>query len=89
MARVRMVTRTITTNIFNVMAVNMKTVSVENIDVPASVEIDTIEKAEKYFRKNWNVDGYLFGKVSEMKTEEKIYGMTEEEFLKYAKEVER
>ena len=71
------------------MAVNMKTVSVENIDVPASVEIDTIEKAEKYFRKNWNVDGYLFGKVSEMKTEEKIYGMTEEEFLKYAKEVER
>lgn len=89
MARVRMVTRTITTNIFTVMAVNMKTVSVENIDVPASVEIDTIEKAEKYFRKNWNVDGYLFGKVSEMKTEEKIYGMTEEEFLKYAKEVER
>lgn len=89
MARIRMITRTITSNIFTVMCVNKETVNVENIDVHASVEIDTVEKAEKYFRKYWYDDKYIFAKVVSMHTVEKIYGMTEEDFLKYAKEIER
>lgn len=87
MARERMVTRTITTNIFTVIAVKMETLTVERMEIPASVEVDTIEKAEKYFRKNWAVDGYSFAKVESVNKIEKLFGMSETDFMRYAHEL--
>ena len=87
MARERMVTRTITTNIFTVIAVNMETLTVERVEVSASVEVDTIEKAEKYFRKNWNIDGFSFAKVESVNKIEKLFGMSEADFMRYAHEL--
>ena len=83
----RMITRTVVTNICNVVAVNMENMTVEKLSIPATVEYDTVEKADKYFRKNWNVTGLAFAKVESITKEEKLYGMSEIDFIKYAREL--
>ena len=59
MARERMITRTIVTNMFSVIAVNLDAMSVETLHVPAPVDVDTCEKADKFFRKSWSISGYI------------------------------
>ena len=83
----RMITRTVTTNICSVVAVNTESMTVEKLSIPATVEYDTVEKAEKYFRKNWKIDGLAFAKVESITKEEKLFGMSEIDFIKYAKEL--
>lgn len=83
----RMVTRTITSNICNLVIVNLKDMEVVKSRAVAPVDCDTIEKADKYFRKTWEAGGYAFAKVESIEKVEKLYGMTESDFIKYAKEL--
>lgn len=87
MARERMVTRTITTNIFTVITVKMDTMSVVKTELSAPVDIDTVEKGDKYFRKNWNIPGFSYAAIESMTSTEKLYGMTEADFIAHAKEL--
>ena len=87
MARERMVTRTITTNIFTVITVKMDTMSVVKTELSAPADVDTVEKGDKYFRKNWNIPGFSYAAVESMTTTQKLYGMSEADFMYYAKEL--
>lgn len=83
----RMVTRTITSNICNLVIVNLKGMEVVKSRAVAPADCDTVEKADKFFRKTWEADGYAFAKVESIEKVEKLYGMTESDFIKYAKEL--
>ena len=87
MARERMITRTIVTNMFSVIAVNLDAMSVETLHVPAPVDVDTCEKADKFFRKSWSISGYSYAKAIDVERIEKLFGMPESDFMRYAKEL--
>jgi len=88
--RTRMVTRTIKVNYVTSMVTNIKTASVENHFTTIAGDYDkaTIEKLVKK-QLNSEESGIVFACITNIESEEKIYGMPEEEFLQYAKEITR
>ena len=82
MARERMVTRTITNVDYEVMTVFNKEVTSSTVSLPKADL--TTEKEEKRIKSNLP-EGHLFVQVVSKKETETLYGMTELEFLKYAK----
>ena len=88
MARERLVTRTITTHVCTIIACNIAESTVFETTVSLPVEFDTMEKATKYLRKNWDIsNGTAFVAIKSMKTIEKLYAMSEQMFLAYAHEI--
>ena len=88
--RKRMITRTIKVNFVTSMVTNIKTATVENHLSVITGEYDnaTIEKMVKK-ELNTNETGLVFACITKIETDEKIYGMPEDEFLIYAKEITR
>ena len=86
----RMVTRTIKVNFVTSMITNIKTATVENHLSVITGEYDnaTIEKTIKK-ELNTEESGLLFACITKIETDEKIYGMPEDEFLIYATEITR
>lgn len=87
MAREKMVTRTIGSTEITVLALNLKTREVTEVTftVPGLVESGTKELKKIQDSKSTSEVSYVTALKCEYK--EKLYGMTEEEFLKYAKEL--
>lgn len=78
-----MITRTFVTTTANCMVVGVADNTVKEVAriIPEKVDAAT---AEKYFRKNWNLPDMIFVRVNSIEHTEKIFGMSEETFLKYA-----
>ena len=89
MARTRMVTRSITTVSFKVMVVNMKSLSVEHISVSIPSADTMTDKVVSEKIREKIPEGFTFVQVVDSVKSEKIYGMTEEDFLYWAHEIER
>ena len=85
MARERMVTRTITATTITAMVVNTANRAVENMNFEVLGKLDEKETV-KYINKVIP-DGYVFVQIVERKTSEKLYGMTEEDFIRMAVEL--
>lgn len=83
-ARIRMVTRTVRANVFEVMTVNTETKEVTNIDVTVSAMLDT-KSTEKAIRKVVEVDNIKAVMWAAKGVKEVLYGMPEEDFIRLAK----
>ena len=83
MARERMVTRTITEANVNVMAVlgrEVKDITVNVPSVTGLTESQVIDKAKSNMP-----EGYMFVTATAVSYNDKLYGMSEEDFIKHAK----
>ena len=85
MARERMVTRTITNTTYKIMCVDTTTCEVTIEQFNTTDEFTDDEKVLKYFRKLQENDTKKLIKIDSVETTEQLYGMTEIEFMKYAK----
>ena len=84
MARVKMVTRTVSMTICEVMMVDVTTATVSNGEVELSGTFDTKENALKAIKKLYETDTIKYVTVNSMFTDEVLYGMTEEMFIRCA-----
>ena len=85
MARERMVTRTVASVNYTVMVVDTESKTVENIVVSiASGDTMTDKARDKALRKSIPV-GKLFVQVVSQEITETLYGMSEQEFIKFAR----
>ena len=85
MARERMVTRTITNTTYKIMCVDTTKCEVTIEQFNTTDEFTDDEKALKHFRKTHETDTKKLVKIESVETTEQLYGMTELEFLQYAK----
>ena len=85
MARERMVTRTITNTTYKVMSVNTETCEVSILPYATGEEFVDDEKALKFLRKKHETDTLKLVKIESIETTEQLYGMSEVEFMQYAK----
>ena len=79
-----MVTRTIEKSVCTFMVVNVTTAAVTTEEHLLSGRIDN-ETALKYAKKHLESDTMKFVSVVSINTEEVLYGMTEREFMTYAR----
>ena len=85
MARERMVTRTVTAVEYDVMTVDMvsKSVSMDKVTIPSG---DTMtDKAREKAIKASLPEDHTFVQITGQTVKETLYGMTEQDFIKYAK----
>ena len=87
MARERMVTRTITETTVKAMGVNVETAQVDIVEYKLSGEYPDNATILKVLKKNFEDDTYKIVNIEEVKTEEKLYGMTEQQFIELANEL--
>ena len=82
MARQRLVTRTIKMAEISVMVVQMESRTVETVSVTLPIEgVKNLDEAVK----SQLDDGQIFVKIEDKKINEVLMGMTEEDFIKYAR----
>lgn len=84
MSRERMVTRTVNEVVVKVLAMDVTTCEVTKPEYTLSGE-HSEETALKAIKKRYETETYKIVAIQEMTTKEVLLGMTEEEFLKYAK----
>lgn len=84
--RERLVTRTIITCVYKCMAVTPENTVSEETVILGNVTSEKPEKVELILREKCNG---IFVKVNSMETAECVMGMTEDEFIRYAKVIER
>lgn len=85
MARVAMVTRTITTTEVEVLCMNIETVSAEVKNFTLLTGITTEELMLKSIKAKFETDTLKPVHIQKMTEIETLYGMTEEDFIKVAK----
>lgn len=85
MARERIITRTVINYTAEVLVANTKTATLEVVNINVPIICSTKEKAEKYLRKTWSEKDTVPVRVDMLLQQEKLYGMSEEDFIKYAK----
>lgn len=85
MARIPMVTRTITSTIFEVMTVDINTGSVNITNFTLSGEHEITEKTLKELKKDFETDSIKLVHIEKATTDTKLYGMTEHEFIEHAR----
>ena len=88
MRKEKMVTRTMTTSVIAIMGIDMETASVKTVEISIAGTIDTTdEKQVNAIKEKVTTDSFKPAMVTVKETIEKLYGMTETDFLKYAKEL--
>ena len=87
MARERMITRTVTEVTAKVMCVNVDTAQAEVVTHVLSGNYEDNSQILKTLKKLHETDNYKLIKVEEVETKEKLYGMTEQQFIELAKEL--
>lgn len=87
--RVPMVTRTITSTTITalVVLINDGKTDVQQFTLPREYKDDA--DILKYCRKHINTDDMNVVKILETKVNEQLYGMTEQEFINYAKPINK
>ena len=83
MSRERMITRTINETVVGIMCLNVETASVEIKEYHITGEYTT-DEALKKCKKLYETDELKLVHIDTMVTKELLYGMPEEEFMKYA-----
>lgn len=85
-----MVTRTIDTTNIKALVVNLETREIETRGITLSGK-HTKESADKVLRKRENEldHGLRYVGIDELENNTKLYGMTEDEFIKLSKEITR
>lgn len=84
MARERMITRTVEQTKVRIMALNVNTVEVNFIETTIGGVYDT-EALMKKLKKMYETEELKLVHIEQQETEEVLLGMTEEDFIKYAK----
>lgn len=85
MARERMVTRTITSTMANVMTVDVLTAEVSILPYTISGEYENNDELLKAIKKLYETDTQKLVSVQDAVTITELYGMPEVEFMQYAK----
>lgn len=83
-AKMRMVTRTVKANLFEVMTVNTETKEVSNVEIAVSAMLDT-KATEKAIRKAVEIDTIKVVMWTAKGVNEVLYGMPEEDFIRLAR----
>ena len=84
MARLRMVTRTINETVVTAMVVSVADAKVDYSEYKLASTY-TSEEALKYLKKHYESEEVKLVSVTNIQTEEKLYGMPESEFMALAK----
>ena len=85
MARMRMVTRTVSENTYTCMCVDVINAEIGNCDFIVGVTFDTDEAALKYFQKEYDTPEFKVVSVVNHTVKEILYGMPESDFIRLAK----
>lgn len=85
MARIPMVTRTITNTVFEVMTVDVSTGSVSITNFTLTGEHKADEKAFKCLKKDFETDTVKLVHIESATCNTQLYGMSEHEFIEHAK----
>ena len=85
MSRIPMVTRTITSTIFEVMTVDVTNGSVNITNFTLSGEHEVSDKTLKALKKDFETDTIKLVNIESAKCDTKLYGMTEHEFIEHAR----
>lgn len=88
MARERSVTRTINVTTVKAITMDIETKAVSTQDFTISGDTPTQDSALKQAKKLYETSTLKIVAIESLETVEKLYGMTEVEFLKYAKELD-
>lgn len=89
MARVRMVTRTVTTQKVVALCLNIETAEPSNEVFEVPVNIKGEDNILKFLRKNEKDSKVKVVSINNITTDEHLYGMPEIEFIKHAKIIEK
>lgn len=89
MARKPMVTRTFTTYVYECIAMDLNTMSVSNVLVELARIPEKKEKLELELKTNLEEKGLKYVAFTSEKTRDRLLGMTEQDFLKYAVELDQ
>lgn len=89
MAKERIITRTIITITANCMVADVQNGTIVFKKVNLDATWNTVEKAEKFLRKYppFVPEKFVFVKVMDISESEQMYGITESDFMKYAKPI--
>ena len=88
MARERSVTRTINVTTVKAITMDIQTKAVSTQDFTISGDTPTQDLALKQAKKLYETSTLKIVAIESLETVEKLYGMSEVEFLKYAKELD-
>ena len=83
MAKERIITRTIESNIFEVMACDTETAEVKTIEIRTGV-LPASTNPERYLKKHYDTDTLKICAIISHRTETTLYGMPESLFMQYA-----
>ena len=89
MARVRMVTRTVTTQEVTALCLNIVTAEPENQTFSVPVNIKGEDSILKFIRKVYDTDTTKIVSITHIRNEEHLYGMPEADFIKTAKIIDK
>lgn len=78
------VTRTITTNIVNCLCINLESAEPYNQDFTYGGSIEDKQKVLKNLRKKNENDEFSIASIVDIRQSSELYGMTEDDFIKYA-----
>lgn len=87
MARERMVTRTISFTEVTVISMNIETVTPTREVIRVAGVFDNEKTLLKKLKKRYETDLYKIVAITDTVVVEKLYGMSEEDFIEYAKEL--
>ena len=85
MARERQVTRTINVTTATAICMNLEDMTHEEKKLHITGDVPSAEKILKDLRKQYDTDTFKVVAIKELSTTEQLYGMSEIEFLQYAK----
>lgn len=87
MARERMVTRTISFTEVTVISMNIETVTPQHEVIRIAGVFDNDKALLNNLKNRYETDLYKIVAITDTKVIEKLYGMSEEDFIEYAKEL--
>lgn len=88
MARERQITRTINVTTATAVCMDITTMENETKELVITGDVPSAEKVLKDLRKLYDTDTFKVVAIKEMTTVEKLYGLSEVDFLKYAVELD-
>ena len=86
--RERMVTRTINATVATVLCMDIVNASATTKEIEISGTYKDDSDLLKVLKKKYDTADFVIVAIQKTETKEKLYGMTETDFMKYAKEME-
>ena len=86
--RERMVTRTINATVATVLCMDIVNASATTKEIEISGTYKDDSDLLKVLKKKYDTTDFVVVAIQKTETKEKLYGMTETDFMKYAKEME-